>query len=175
MLGLVMFLLFTLIPAIETYLIVKIGSVIGAGETVFYLVTAGFVGAWLGKRAGMSILKEMFMDLERGIYPGDKVVEGLLVLVAAVLLITPGYLTDFMGLLLFMDPVRQLLAPLVKKIALSYLMPRVQSGMGPKGGVWFGNFGPGPAMRERGFAQHPPEGQPHEADKKHPTFKHPTV
>jgi UPF0716 protein FxsA len=165
MFGLVMFLLFTLIPALETWLIIKVGGVIGALDTVALLVLAGVLGAWLGKRAGTAVLGELFQSLQQGIPPGDKVVEGLLVLVASVLLVTPGYFTDLVGLLLFIGPIRGRLAPLVKKAALRWLMPKAQGG-----GIWFGNLGPGPAMREKGFYQHPPEGGQEAASHR---FKHP--
>ncbi len=153
MIGVVLFLLFTVIPVVETYLIIEVGSRLGAVETVGTLVLAGLVGAWLGKRAGSTVLREIFEGLRRGEPPAVKLVEGLLALVGAVLLVTPGYLSDIVGILLLWGPVRRWLAPRVKDLAWAALTRR--------GFVFMGDGAPGPAMRAR-----------HEAEQK---FEHPVV
>ena len=135
MTALVLFLMFTLIPALETWLIIKVGGEIGASTTVALLLLAGVAGAWLGKRAGLSVMRDLFADLQRGLPPADRLVEGALVLVAAVLLITPGYFTDITGLLLFIGPVRRFLAPRVKTLAVNWALRR---------GLRMGAPGPGP-------------------------------
>lgn len=131
---LILFLMFTVIPMLETWLIVKVGSVIGATETVLSLVAAGALGAWLGKRAGFSVLRQVSADLQKGIPPADRLIEAALVLVGAVLLITPGYLSDVFGLLLFIGPIRRFLAPRLKSAALRWL---TRSGvkLGPSGPI----------------------------------------
>lgn len=160
MMGVILFLLFTLIPAVETWLIVRIGSVIGATETVAYLVAAGLLGAWLGKRAGVSVLRQIMAELQQGIPPADRLVEGALVLVASVLLLTPGYLTDLMGMLLFIGPIRRFLAPRIKSLALRWLMER---------GMKVGAAGPGPGA--------PPHPVPGDADRpvRGGPFRHPVA
>lgn len=135
---LTLFLMFTIIPMLETWLIVKVGATIGATETVLSLVAAGLLGSWLGRRAGFSVLREVAADFQKGLPPADRLVEAALVLVGAVLLITPGYLSDFFGLLLFIAPFRRFLAPRVKSLALRWLMGN---------GVKLGPLGPGPGFR----------------------------
>lgn len=141
MIAIGLFLLFTLIPMAETWLIIQVGSRIGATETVLSLVLAGLLGAWLGKRAGIAVLKELVTGLRQGIPPADKLVEGVLALVGAVMLITPGYLTDFAGLLLLWQPVRRWLAPRVRTWAWEALKRR--------GFTFVGAGGPGPAARRQ--------------------------
>jgi UPF0716 protein FxsA len=135
--GVVLFLLFTVVPAVETWLLVTIGSRVGALPTVCYLVAMGVLGAQLGKRAGIRVLGGVFKDLWRGVPPADRLVEAALVLVGSVLLVTPGVLSDMVGILLFLGPVRRWLAPHARRAASAYLQVR---------GVRVGPAGPGPGM-----------------------------
>ena len=138
--GVLLFLLFTIVPTVETWLIIQVGTRLGATETVLTLVVAGLLGAWLGKRAGGSVLRELFEGIRRGEPPADKLVEGVLALVGAVLLVTPGYVSDIVGLLLLWQPVRRWLAPRVKNWAWESLKRR---------GFTAGGGGAGPAMRRQ--------------------------
>lgn len=145
LIGVALFLLFTVVPVVETYLIIQVGSRIGAAETVATLVLAGLLGAWLGKCAGGTVIRELMDGLRRGEPPAVKLVEGLLALVGAVLLVTPGYLSDLVGLCLLAGPVRRALAPRVKDATWAYLRRR--------GFVFVGDGGPGPTMRGRQSAE----------------------
>ncbi len=124
MTSVVLFLMFTVFPALELWLIITVGEQVGAWQTVLTLVLAGILGSWLGKRAGFQVLREIFEGLRQGIPPADKLVEAGLVLVGAVLLITPGYLSDVVGLVLFIAPVRRFLAPSIKNLAWKWLLQR---------------------------------------------------
>lgn len=117
-----LFLLFTVVPTLELYLIIQIGKVIGSWETVGMLLLSGTLGAWLAKREGFGILRQLQAEASQGIPPGDRLVEGLLILVGSALLVTPGVLTDVVGLLLIVPPVRRFLAPRVKTWALQKLL-----------------------------------------------------
>jgi UPF0716 protein FxsA len=162
--GLVLFLLFTVVPAVETYLLVTIGGWVGAGETVVYLLAMGLLGAWLGKRAGFAVMREVFADLQKGVPPADRLVEAALVLVGSVLLVTPGVLTDVTGTVLFIGPARRWLAPRVKRRVLAWLTRR---------GVQVGAAGPGPGAPDgwRQGAGAPPAPPPR---KPRASFEHPT-
>jgi UPF0716 protein FxsA len=105
--------LFTVVPLVETYVLIKVGAVIGPLPTVLLLLVDGVLGAWLAKREGLGIVREVMADLEKGLPPATRVVEGVLVLVGAVLLVTPGLLTDVVGYVLLFPPARRLLAPIV--------------------------------------------------------------
>lgn len=135
MFALTLFLLFTVVPALETWLLIEVGRVVGGWETVTWLVAMGFVGAWLGKRAGFGVLADLRADMERGVSPADRLWEGALVLVGSVLLVTPGLMSDLAGFLLFVGPVRRWLAPRLKR----WVLARVAVG-----GVFVGPAGPGP-------------------------------
>lgn len=137
---LVLFLAFTVVPALELWGLIEIGQRVGGLETTLYVIAIGIAGAWLGKRAGVQVLKEIFDTLREGRTPADKLVEGGLVLVGSVLLVTPGVLTDLTGILLFIPPFRRWLAPRVKEWGLSWALRR---------GVKVGTARPGPAARER--------------------------
>lgn len=137
MYALALFLLFTLIPALETWGIIEVGRVIGGWQTVVWLVLAGIVGAWLGKRAGFRVLADVRRELAEGRSPANPLVEGVLVLAGSLLLVTPGLLTDVVGMLLFVGPIRRWLAPRVKDWAVRRFAFR---------GVWVGPAGPGPGL-----------------------------
>lgn len=143
MITLVLFLAFTLIPALELWLLIEVGRVIGGAETVLYIVALGILGAWLGKRAGFGVMRQLFEDLRTGVPPADRLVEAALVLVGSVLLITPGVLTDVTGVLLFIAPVRRWLAPHAKNVVLRWLARK---------GVVLGTLAPGPGFHEAGRA-----------------------
>jgi len=149
MIALGLFLAFTLVPILETWLIIEVGRVIGSWETVAWLVAMGFAGAWLGKRAGVGVLRELQEDLRGGRSPADRLWEGALVLVGSVLLVTPGFLSDLLGVLLFVGPFRRWLVPRLKR----WVLARVTVA-----GVHIGPAGPGPGApspRPRSRFQHP--------------------
>jgi UPF0716 protein FxsA len=112
--GCGLFLAFTVVPIAETWLLIRVGSEVGATETVAYIVGMGMLGAFLGKRAGAGVLAEVQTELRAGRAPTDKLVEGLLVLVGAALMVAPGILTDLVGTLMFVGPVRRWVAPRVR-------------------------------------------------------------
>lgn len=106
-----LFLLFTVVPTVELYLLIQIGKRIGAFETVWMVVVVGFIGAWLAKREGLGVLRSIQADLARGLPPADRVIEGLLVLIGSVLLITPGVISDLFGIFMLLPPTRRWMAP----------------------------------------------------------------
>lgn len=147
----VLFVLFTAVPLLETWLLIEVGQVIGGWQTVAWLFGIGTLGAWLGKRAGTGVLKQIGDQLRSGQSPADSLVEAGLVLVASVLLVTPGLLSDLTGILLFIPPVRRFLAPRIKARVLAWLGAR---------GSFSAHVGPGSRS---------------EAPKAGPRFDHPTV
>lgn len=106
----------TVIPAVELYLLLQLGRWMGPAETVALIVLTGLLGATLAKREGLGVLRQLAADAKQGIPPADRLVEGLLVLLGGVLLITPGVLTDLTGVLLMIGPTRRWLAPRVKDL-----------------------------------------------------------
>ena len=107
-------LLMTIVPAIELYLLMQLADVMGIAETILLIVFTGTVGASLAKREGYGVINQLRADLQKGLPPADRLVEGLLVLVGGTLLITPGVLTDLAGFSLIFPFTRRWLAPRVK-------------------------------------------------------------
>ncbi len=101
-------LLFTLLPFVELYLLMKIGSAIGAASTLLIVIVTGVFGAWLARQEGLRALQRVQGELNAGRMPADALVDGLLILVAGIVMLTPGFLTDAAGLFLLIPPTRAL-------------------------------------------------------------------
>ncbi|MDC0445553.1 FxsA family protein [Candidatus Pelagibacter sp.] len=93
-------LLIILIPAIEIYLFIKIGSQIGAITTILLIFCTAIVGIYYAKYEGLNILKSGFIQLSKKEAPTYEMISGAAIAFAAVLLITPGFATDILGFFL---------------------------------------------------------------------------
>jgi UPF0716 protein FxsA len=93
-------LLFTIVPLVELYLLISIGGVIGVVPTIAIVIGTGVLGAWLARWQGLAVLRRIQDEMAAGRLPTDSLIDGLLVLVAAGMLLTPGLLTDAAGFLL---------------------------------------------------------------------------
>ena len=101
-----LFLAFTLIPAMEIYLLIQIGGVIGALNTLLIILLTGAAGAYLARLEGMHTFLKIQSSLQQGIMPAEEMIDALIILVAGITLLTPGFLTDATGLLLLIPQVR---------------------------------------------------------------------
>ena len=101
-----LFLLFLIVPFLELYVLIQVGQVIGALPTIALLIAVSVVGAWLVKREGFATLGRARERIDAGQMPGRELVDGVLILVAGALLVSPGFLTDVAGVLLLLPPVR---------------------------------------------------------------------
>ena len=110
-----LFLAFTLIPVIELYLLIKIGTVIGSLNTICLVIITGFTGAWLARTEGMNTMLKVRRNLDQGIMPAEELIDALIIFFAGVVLITPGILTDFAGLLLLWPVTRKKFKQLLRK------------------------------------------------------------
>ena len=117
-------LLFTLVPAIELYLIIKVGSVIGALNTIFIIIFTGILGAYYARQQGFRVVNNIQWKMQQGTVPGDDLVNGAMLLVGGAFLITPGFITDFAGVSLIFPPTREAIKVGVKR----YLEKRVRQG-----------------------------------------------
>ena len=95
-----MLLLIILVPAIEIYLLIKIGSQIGAISTVLLIFTTAVVGIYYAKYEGLNTLKSGFAQLSKNEAPTYQVISGAAIAFAALLLIIPGFVTDILGFLI---------------------------------------------------------------------------
>lgn len=93
-----LFLLFSLVPIIEIWLLIKVGRVIGALPTVCLLLAISLVGAWLAKSQGLRTVEAIRNELAAGRLPAARLLDGAMILAGGILLLTPGFFTDFLGL-----------------------------------------------------------------------------
>ncbi len=92
-----LFLLFTIIPIAELYLLVFVGEKIGTLNTIIIVVLTGMIGASFAKAQGLMVLGKIKSDLAQGVMPGKELLEGGLILTGGIMLITPGIMTDALG------------------------------------------------------------------------------
>ena len=116
--------LLTFIPFIEIYFLLQISDSIGFGNTVLVVLATGVLGAWMLRQQGHSILMEMQRQGSQGQLPSDAIAKGFFTFIGGVLLLTPGVLTDVLGLSLIF-PVTQLAW---KKYFMNQWQKGVQSG-----------------------------------------------
>lgn len=109
-----LFLAFLVMPLVELWVILQVGEVIGGWWTVLLLVVDSIVGAVIVRREGRRAWSAFRDALTAGRWPADEVAQGALVLVGGALLLTPGFVTDVMGLAFVLPPTRALLAKVIR-------------------------------------------------------------
>ena len=119
-----LFLLFTLVPALELYLLIKVGTVIGAFNTLLLIVFTGVVGAFYARQQGFRVISNIQWKLQQGTLPGDDLINGSMLLIGGALLVTPGFVTDFVGFSLIFPPTREAVKISLKR----YLEKKVREG-----------------------------------------------
>lgn len=100
-------LLFFLVPLIEIYLLIEIGGIIGVGWTIFFVVFTAVLGAFLVRAQGFSTINRIRAQLDQGQLPATELFEGLFLLIAGALLLTPGFFTDAIGFACLTPPLRR--------------------------------------------------------------------
>ena len=103
----VLLLLFFLVPLIEIYLLIEVGGVIGVGWTIFCVVFTAVLGAFLVRAQGFSTVNRIRAQMSQGQLPAMEMFEGLFLLVAGALLLTPGFFTDAIGFICLTPPLRR--------------------------------------------------------------------
>ena len=98
-----------LVPAIEIYLLIKIGSQIGAMSTILLIFTTAVIGIYYAKYEGLNTLKSGFTQLSKNETPAYEVISGAAIAFAALLLIIPGFITDTLGFLIIFPITRKLI------------------------------------------------------------------
>ncbi|MEY2627956.1 MAG: hypothetical protein RJB08_1715, partial [Actinomycetota bacterium] len=111
----VLFVIFVALPLAEIYALIKIGSWIGVFPTIALLLLVSAVGAVLVKREGLRVLRRMQEQVAAGNMPSNEILDGVCLLLAGLLLLVPGFVTDAVGLLLLLPPFRVLLRALLKR------------------------------------------------------------
>lgn len=144
--------LFIIVPVVELVLLVWLGGQIGFWPTVLIIVLTAVVGSWLAQREGLSAWRRVQQRLSAGQLPGTELIDGLIILLAGALLLTPGVLTDIVGLAGLFPPSRTLFRGALSR--------RLKAGV-ERGTVRMYGFGPG-------VAEEPPPPQPGKATSRPP-------
>jgi UPF0716 protein FxsA len=103
----ILFLLFLLVPLVEIYFLIKVGNVIGAIPTIALVVFTALLGAMLLRFQGLTTLIRSRQVLAQGQLPALEMLEGVLLVFAGALLLTPGFFTDAIGFVFLVPPLRQ--------------------------------------------------------------------
>ncbi len=119
-------LLFVALPAVELGLLIEIGSRIGTGATLALIAVTGIVGAALARRQGLGVLRVLQTETAAGRLPAGSLIDGVIILVAGALLVTPGVLTDAFGFLCLVPAFRRV----VKRGLRRRLERAAQEGLG---------------------------------------------
>lgn len=127
-----------LVPIVEIAVAIQVAHHIGVANTIGLLLLFSLAGAWLAKQAGFGVMARMREQVERGVLPGNELIDGVLVFVAGILLLVPGFVTGVIGLVLLVPPVRHGVRGVVKR----RLRGRVYR-IGPGPGGPTGPTGPG--------------------------------
>lgn len=115
--------LFIVLPLLELAVLLKVGALIGPWPTLTLVVATGVIGAALARWQGLALLFQIQRDIAEGRMPAPRLLDGLMIVIAAVLLITPGFITDAAGFLLLIPAFRDL----VKAQARRYIQRRLRA------------------------------------------------
>lgn len=134
-----LFLLFTSVSLLEIFVLVKVGGFLGAWPTVLLVVVTALVGSALVRGQGLQLVQQLQQRMAAGEMPGQQLIEGIMLIITGVLLVTPGFVTDAAGLLLLQPTIR---ANIAKVIMANVSFP-AHTTMG--------------GFSSQGFSQHPPQ------------------
>jgi UPF0716 protein FxsA len=137
--GLLLLLVFIVVPIAELYVIIQVGELIGVLPTLLLLLLDAILGSWLLKHEGRSAWRRFNQALAERRMPGKEVADGFLVILGSALLIAPGFITDIFGILLLIPPTRAVARRLLRR----WTVGRVAVAGFP-GGATVGGFGEGP-------------------------------
>lgn len=106
---------FTVIPVIELWILIRLGSEIGILNTILIVFLTGVVGAFLAKKEGLGIVNRIRIDMSQGKMPADELINGLCVLIGGAMLLTPGIFTDLIGLSLVIPGTRNFIKTKIRE------------------------------------------------------------
>ncbi len=110
-----LFLIFTLLPVAELAILIKVGAIIGTLNTVLLVIGTALSGAFLVRMEGINVIYRFQQNLRDGVFPSEEIFDGALLLVAGAVLVTPGFMTDILGLLLVLPPSRTVIKELIRR------------------------------------------------------------
>ena len=116
----ILFFLFLIIPLIEITILIEIGKVVGAAYTIALVIGTAALGAALLRNQGVATLAKVQNNMNQGNLPATELIEGLMLLIAGALLLTPGFFTDVFGFLVLIPALRH-------RVAQTFLASFIQS------------------------------------------------
>jgi len=121
-LGVIGFIIFTLLPIVEIALLVEMGRRVGTWSTVAFVIGTGLLGGALLGIEGYGVFRRMKEEIQASMVPKDSIIDGVLVVVGSLLLISPGVLTDVTGIILLFPPTRYFVRQGVKRWISKYIL-----------------------------------------------------
>jgi UPF0716 protein FxsA len=118
-----LFLIFAVVPVIELALLINIGSLIGVLNTVIIVILTATIGAYMVRMEGIGVMYRIQRNMQEGIFPGNELINGMMILIAGAMLLTPGFFTDVLGFLMVFPVSREF----IKKIARRYIKKKMSS------------------------------------------------
>ncbi|EFK96673.1 FxsA cytoplasmic membrane protein [sediment metagenome] len=103
------FILFTILPVIELAVLLKVGAYIGVSNTLLFIILTGITGAILARLEGFATLYKIQQSLREGRMPTEEMLDGVMILIGGILLLTPGFITDIFGFILLIPLSRSLI------------------------------------------------------------------
>ena len=131
---------FIVVPLVELYVIIQVGGAIGIGPTILLLLVDSLLGAFLLRHQGRSAWVAFNRAMAESRVPAKEVLDGVLIIFGGALLLTPGFITDILGLALLIPPTRAIIRTFLKWLGISRLS------WGPRAAVW----GYGRMQKDRG-------------------------
>jgi UPF0716 protein FxsA len=108
--------LFTLVPLVELYILIEVGGMIGALNTILIIAATGILGASLAKSQGLQVMRKINLSAEQGRFPAEELIDGMFILLGGFTLLTPGFITDLLGLSMLFPPTRTMYKRLARRI-----------------------------------------------------------
>lgn len=111
--------LFTVVPILELYLLIKLGEEIGAFNTIMIIIVTAVAGAWLSKTQGLAAIQNIRTSINSGRLPAMEIMHGFMILLGGFALLAPGVLTDILGI--------TLLIPFTRKIYMAWILKIIKT------------------------------------------------
>ena len=118
-----LFLLFAVIPMVELALLIKAGSYFGLFNTIILVILTAVIGAYMVKMEGIGVMYRIQQSMQEGVLPEDELINGMMILVAGAMLLTPGFFTDIIGFLMVI--------PFTRNNIRKFMMQFIKSKMPP--------------------------------------------
>jgi UPF0716 protein FxsA len=132
-----LFLLFLIVPAVEIYLLIEVGSRIGAASTILLIILTAMLGAFLLRIQGIMTIARVQQSLDQGKLPATELVGGLMLLLTGALLLTPGFFTDAVGFICLIPNIRNRVAnSLLKSFFQTHVQKQKSSPVTLEGEYW---------------------------------------